>query len=436
MAGCGDSDKNSGSGTSPLSPPTVISVLPANGSCPNAPVSVTFSKAMNPATINATTFTVTPGITGTIAGDTTNTTFTFTPGTSTPLVAGTTYTVTITTGAVSQFGIALAANSVSTFTPVACPTPAVVSVLPKPAPAAGPCPGALISATFNIPMNPATINASTFTVAPGVTATSITPDATNTTFTFAPSSPLTLGTTYTATINTGAQSSQGVALANNFQWMFTPMACPGTITLGAALCGFGVLGGQGVSNTGIGTNVTGDVGVSPLTAIVGFPPGTLTGMKHSADAAAAAAQAALVIAYGKAAGAASPPGNALPPNIGGSTLFPGVYHTMAQPSLFITGNLTLDGNGDPNAVFIFQIGTTLITAAGSVNLQNGAQAKNVFWQVGSSATLGAGTTMSGNVMTLASITMNTGATLNGRALAQAAGAVTLDNNPINVPPCP
>jgi len=145
------------------------------------------------------------------------------------------------------------------------------------------------------------------------------------------------------------------------------------------------------------------------------------------------AQGQLTTAYNNAAGA--PGGAALTADIGGQTLFPGVYKTLAQPSLGITGNLTLDGNGDPNATWIFQVGSTLTTAGGKVNLQNGAKAQNVNWQIGSSATLGTNTTMSGNLMALASITLNTGATLNGRALART-GAVTLDTNPVNVPPCP
>lgn len=319
-------------------------------------------------------------------------------------------------------------NSGSPTSPLTPPT--VVSVLPVGG--TTPCPTTLVSATFSKVMNPGTINTSTFTVAPGVSGT-ITPDATNTIFTFTPSGPLTVGTQYTATITSGAHDQFGVALAADFVWTFTPMACPGPIATGAA-CSFGILAGSTVTNTGA-THVTGNVGVWAGSAITGFPPGTLTGALHSADPVAMAAQGALTTAYNNAAGAPSPPANALPPDIGGETLPAGVYHTMAQPTLGITGNLTLDGNGDPNAVFIFQIGTTLTTAAGSVNLIGLAQSKNVIWQVGSSATLGTNTTLAGNIMANASITLNTGATLNGRALARI-GAVTLDTNMVNVPPCP
>ena len=309
--------------------------------------------------------------------------------------------------------------------------PTVLSVLPAMASTTA-CPTTLVSVTFSKPMNPITVNTGTFTVAPGISG-AIAADATNTTFTFTPSAPLLVGTTYTATVTTGVRSDTGVAMANDFVWTFTPMDCPAPIAAGAA-CSFGSLAGSTVTNTGP-TAVSGDIGVWPGSAIVGFPPGTLTGTLHTADPVAMAAQGALTTSYNTAAGAASPPGNALPPDIGGSTLPPGVYHTLAQPSLGITGNLTLDGNGDPNAVFIFQIGSTLTTAAGKVNLIGLAQSKNVIWQVGSSATLGINTTMSGNIMALASITLNTGATLNGRALART-GAVTLDTNTVVVPQCP
>jgi hypothetical protein len=317
--------------------------------------------------------------------------------------------------------------------------PTVVSVVPAGA-ATGICQGAVVTATFSKAMNPSTINTGTFKLATGGTAVigTVALDATDTVATFTPSNLLALNTPYTATITTGAQDQFGIALAADFSWMFTTaaVACPGPIPIGAAGCGFGILAGSTVTNTSTvaaPTNVSGDVGVWPGTAIVGFPPGMLTGMLHAGDPVAMTAQGQLTTAYNNAAG--KPVGTHLPPDIGGQTLPPGVYTTVAVPSLGITGNLTLDGGGDPNAVFIFQIASTLITATGKVNLINGAQPKNVFWAVGSSATLGTGTTMAGNIMAQAKIAFGAGVTLNGRALASTA-EVTLISDTVNVPPCP
>ena len=194
---------------------------------------------------------------------------------------------------------------------------------------------------------------------------------------------------------------------------------------------FGSLGGSTVTNSGP-SNVTGDIGVWAGTSITGFPPGTLTGTEYMDDAVAMTAQGDLTTAYNYAA--AAPGGAVLPADIGGETLVPGVYKTTsAQPSLGITGNLTLSGDG----VYIFQIVSTLTTAANNsdVILSGGATSEDVFWQVGSSATLGTTTTFAGTIMAQASVSLDTGAILNGRALART-GGVTMLSNQVNVPPCP
>ncbi len=188
---------------------------------------------------------------------------------------------------------------------------------------------------------------------------------------------------------------------------------------------FAVLAGTTVTNTG-NSVITGDLGVSPGTAVTGFPPGMVHGTQHSYDGVAISAKNDLTTAYGVAASSPCTV-NRTGVNLGGQTLTPGTYCQTTAPTL--TGTLTLSGSG----VFIFQIGSTLVTAPGAtVSLTNGAQACNVFWQVGSSATLDTTTTFVGTIMAQASISLNNGATITGRALAQT-GAVTLINNQIMVP---
>jgi len=199
---------------------------------------------------------------------------------------------------------------------------------------------------------------------------------------------------------------------------------PPTVSLGATLGTFRILANSTVDNTGP-TSVDGNVGVSPGSAVTGFPPGTFTGTLHAADATAATAQSELTTAYNDAAG--RPPGTVVSGNIGGQTLAPGVF--TASSSLAVnSGDLTLTGLGDPNAVFLFQIPSSLtVTSGRQVILTGGAQASNVFWQVGSSATLGTNSFFVGTIMAQASVTLQTGASLQGRAFART-GGVTLDTS--------
>jgi uncharacterized repeat protein (TIGR01451 family) len=197
------------------------------------------------------------------------------------------------------------------------------------------------------------------------------------------------------------------------------------VSLGSAGT-FTALAGSTVTNTGP-TIVNGDVGVSPGSAVTGFPPGTVIGGATfvGAPGPAATAQLDLTAAYNDAAGRPGPPA-AIAGDLGGLTLSPGLYKSTS--TIGITGVLHLDGGGDPNAVFIFQIASALTTASGSqIILQGGAQAANIFWQVGSSATLGTYSVFAGTILAQASVSLATGAALNGRALARS-GAVTFDTN--------
>jgi len=190
----------------------------------------------------------------------------------------------------------------------------------------------------------------------------------------------------------------------------------------------------------VGTVITGgDVCISPAASVTGFPPGIVTPpgvIRIPPDPIPAQAQLDMLTAYNDLAGRTG--GLPLPGDISGLTLTPGIYKNASSTGILSPAPgplsiVTLDGLGNPDAVFIFQIGSALTTNTGTqVKLTNGTQAKNVFWQVGSSATLGVNSTFNGSILALASITLDTGATLNGRALAHT-GAVTCDSNPVTVP---
>lgn len=210
----------------------------------------------------------------------------------------------------------------------------------------------------------------------------------------------------------------------------TALAGPSPVLLGTA-GSFAVLAGSTVTNTGPST-ISGDVGVNPGTAVTGFPPGQVSnGTIHVADGVAAQAQSDAATAFGDAAG--RPSNGTIAGDLAGRTLVAGVYSSPS--TLELSGTLTLDGQGDPGAVFIFQVGSALTVGAGSrVSFVGGAQACNVVFQVGSSATIGTNSAFAGTVLADQSISLATGATLDGRALARNA-AVTLDTNRITAPTC-
>lgn len=250
-----------------------------------------------------------------------------------------------------------------------------------------------------------------------------------------PFSPYALRSRYRSGSWQATRSAEGRAMKKNI--LVVAMAATtflglhtqaGAVFLGTADT-FAVLAGSTVTNTGP-TVVSGDLGVSPGSAITGFPPGLVTnGTIHAGDAAAAQAQVDLTTAYNALVGEA-PTQSLTGQDLGGLTLTPGVYFFASSAAL--TGTVTLDAQGDPNARFDFQIGSTLITATNSsVHIIHGGDDCNVFWQVGSSATLGTGTAFAGHILALTSITLDTGATiLDGSALARN-GAVTMDSNTIS-----
>jgi hypothetical protein len=203
-----------------------------------------------------------------------------------------------------------------------------------------------------------------------------------------------------------------------------------TVPLGGTSA-FAVLAGSAITNTGA-TSITGDLGLSPGTSVGGFPPGILVGTQHINDQSANQAKLDLTTAYNNAAGRTSTDIVALSGNIGGLTLTPGLYKSTSSLAIS-SGDLTFDAKGNASAVFIIQIASTLTTTSGrKVILSGEASASNIFWQVGSSATFGTTSVFKGTVMAMQSITFDTGATLNGRALAFT-GAVTLAGNTIVKP---
>ena len=212
-----------------------------------------------------------------------------------------------------------------------------------------------------------------------------------------------------------------------------PTSIPIQATVQAAVplgssSGFAILAGSSVTNTGA-TNITGDLGLSPGTSVGGFPPGILVGTRHVNDPIANQAKLDLTAAYNNVAGRTATDIVTLSGNIGGLTLTPGLYKSTSSLSIS-SGDLTFDALGNANAVFIIQIASSLTTTSGrKVILAGSAQASNIYWQVGSSATFGTTSTFKGTILAMQSITFNTGATIDGRGLARI-GGVTISGNTI------
>jgi hypothetical protein len=225
----------------------------------------------------------------------------------------------------------------------------------------------------------------------------------------------------------------GIALAATLAFAAVPVAAQASAVNLGTVSPFVVLGGSTVTNEGTSV-LNGDLGLAPGTSLTGFNEAVVNGVTHANDAVAAQGQSDLTTAYNVAAGQPVPPGNDLTgTDLGNLKLTAGAYgfSTSAQ----LTGQLTLDAQGDPNAQFVFVVGSTLTTAsASSVVLVNGASPCNVYWKVGSSATLGSTTTFAGNLMALTSISANNGVNVVGRLLARE-GAVTLIDDALSTPNC-
>jgi hypothetical protein len=215
---------------------------------------------------------------------------------------------------------------------------------------------------------------------------------------------------------------------NNTQIIPLQSTVQAPVTMGAAVSTLAVLAGASVTNTNA-TNITGDLALSPGTSVGGFPPGIMNGTIHINDATANQAKLDLTAAYNDAAGRTATDIVTLSGNIGGLTLTPGLYKSTSTLAIS-SGDLTFDAKGNTSAVFIIQIASTLTTTSGrKVILAGGASASNIFWQVGASATLGTTSVFKGTIMAMQSISLNTGATIDGKALARS-GSITMIGNTI------
>ena len=306
----------------------------------------------------------------------------------------------------------------------------------------------IITATFSVPMEALSITGSTFTIKQGTTAVAGSVTYSGSTATFTPTANLLSGVTYTGTITTGAKNIAGTSLLNDYVWKFSTVATLGGTFVDLKSVGrFGIIAGVGVSNNaGFSEIRNQDVGISPgvRSSITGFPPAIIIGgaIFASDDIAPPGVPAMLIQAkqdltdaYLFAEAAVSPAPATVSGDLGGQTLVPGIYKSTST-LMVQSGDLTLDAKGDVNAVWIFQVAaafTTVGGAGGNIILSGGAQAKNIFWQTGSSATIGDYTSFQGTVLALTSITMNSHAVATGRMLARNGSVVMTSTNIINKP---
>ena len=433
-------------GSSTALAPTIISSQPLNNAeevVLNEMITATFSEAMKPSTINSSSFTLKDGETA-VAGEVSYTgkVLTFTPTKN--LAVATVYTATVSTEAQNLDGIALAGNKVWSFT-----TGKVADITKPTIILTNPIMDALnverniiVEATFSKGMDPLTITSSTFKLMQGTNSVSGVVDYSGSMATFNPTNSLSAETVYTATITTGAKDVAGNALAANRVWSFTTGGSTSkraAVKLGTA-ANYVILAKTAINNSSTSA-ITGDLGLSPaatsyitglsLTDLTGYASSAqVTGKIFASDMAVptpinlTTAVENMITAYNDAAGRSTPDFLELGTgNIGGETLVPGLYkwtRTVTLPS-----DVTISGGADD--VWIFQIaGDLTMSSSVKVILKGGAQAKNIFWQISGEATFGATSHFEGVILSMTGITFQTGASLNGRALAQT--AVILDSN--------
>lgn len=450
--------------------PVVTSTSPINnatGVALNKIVTANFNMIMDPLTVNATTFTLKKGTT-TILGTVTyiGTRATFTPTVS--LSASTLYTATITNGVKNTLGTPIANNYVWTFTTGILLEPKVILTDPFNN-ATGVSLNKIVTATFSTAMDPLRINTSSFTIKRGTTVIDGDVSYAGTVATFVPTTAFAANTIYTATITTDAKNLIGTAIADNYVWTFRTTTIPHAPILGSASI-FGAFGGNaGVTNQGLNTVINnGSIATTAASTLVtGFHDsnaiytetplnvGNVTGEVYTAPPSPGTATSFAVATLGlidanttyNSISPSSMPGGIDPGagELGGLTLVPGVYKSASGTFKITNGDLTLDAQGDPNAVWIFQtsagltVGIAGPTGAKSVNMINGALPKNVFWYVGSAATINGagGGIMVGTIIARSGVTFSTAGNtvqtvLNGRAISLIA-SVTMVNTTINVP---
>ena len=454
--------------SSDITRPTVTQQVPAQSAvaATNTQLSATFSEEMTPSSLNAVSFTLqtttdnTP-VLGTVSYAVGARTATFTP--TTLLTPNTAYTATISTAAIDLAGNAMLAPKVWTFSTAQSldTTPPTVSLVNPNNDISGVCINKTVNATFSEAMAPSSLTTNTLTLAPSSSlstpvAAVITYDAQTRIASINPSTNLSASTAYTATVLGGALGAKdlaGNALQVDKVWRFTTgtSECQTPVALGSA-SNFAILGSAAITN--IPTSlITGDVGLTPDTGanITGFSaPLTcpeVVGRIYAVDSSGPTcalvdavllsnAKTDALAAFTNATGAARGTPTAISTNLEGLTFYPGLYESLTTIDLSAGGILTLDAQGDPNAVFVIRSATAINALSTSqVVLSGGAKASNVFWSAGSAITLGVNSVMKGSLLASTAITLQTGAQLEGRALNQgaAAAAITCDACTITVP---